>query len=364
MMRRALPILICAAVSVAAQTPLETADILALTGSLRTALRAGDITKAAALSATLRETLRVTRNRALAPRIDEEIDAILGWLPADTETLLVAREPFTADVSAARGGLNALRLAQGYALLPLLSNPAGELSLKLQGQTLRHAVFAARRFQNHEAGPEQTPRLGMIAWQGCGLYGLALPNASPLLSRAPDETLFGFPVWNSKAPGSDPAFMARPKPDLLAVCNDHSFLSDLLGRVGVPQAVRIFPPAGPLMSALDRTAPLWAIRRFLPERAAADPTHPASGGMLGVTDPEAVGVVVEIGGRRGSVSAQWISKSRANPWQQLAALPAVRGTVTIQQNSDGAWQLSAPRDGQNPLVAFTLMGVLGFVAIV
>ena len=375
MMRRCVSTLLCVLIAVTpgvAQTPIETSDLLTLTNNLRAALRANDLPKAATLSAVLKETLRVARNRALANKIDEEIDTVLGWLPADTETLLVAREPFTLDFNPAGGKLapaSALRLAQGYSLLPLMARPLAELSARVEGQTLRYAVLAARRFQNHEAAPGQPQTLGLIAWQGCGVYGLPLPAGAPLLSRPPEETLFGFEVWSAKnaAPGSSPApetlLVTRPKPDVVVVCNDRGFLSDLLSRIGLPQAVRTFPPSSPLMKAVDRTAPFWAVRRFLPERAGADPTHPASGGMLGVTDPDASGVVVEMGGKRGVIRAQWLSRSSANPWQALAALPAARGNIVVQQNPDGLWQLSVTQDSQSLLFAFTLMGVLGFVAV-
>jgi hypothetical protein len=375
MMRRATVVLLCVIFAVAqgtAQTPIETSDLLILTNNLRNALRANDLPKAASIIAVLKETLRVARNRALASRIDEEIDTVLGWLPADTETLIVAREPFTLDFHPPAGKpapASALRLAQGYTVLPFMARPLSELSAQLEGQMLRHAVFAARRFQNHEAVPGQPQKLGLIAWQGCGVYGLPQSAVAQMFSRPSDEMLFGFEIWTMKStgPGSSPPldtlFVTRPKPGLAVVCNDRAFLSDLLSRIGVPQAVRTLPPASPLMKAVDRTAPLWAVRRFLPERAGIDPTHPASGGMLGIADPDASGVVLEIGGKRGAIRAQWLSRSSANPWQALAALPALRGIAAVQQNPDGTWQLSAAQESQSLLIAFTLMGVLGFVAV-
>ena len=372
-LKRAISAFLCIALAApaVAQTPAETAELLSLSGNLRNALRADDLVRAAALSAVLKEELRAIRNRALAGRVDEEIETILGWLPTDTETLLVAREAFTLDIASAVPQTTALRLAQGYALLPLMAGPLADLSAKLAGQTLRHAVFAARRFQNHQPAPGRPQPLGLIAWQGCGLYGVPKAFDLPALSRAPEEMLFGFEAWSFKAasgeaarpaPGLETLLVARPKPDLIAVCNDRGFLSDLLSRIGVPQTVPVFPPGSPLLKAVDRTAPLWAVRRFLPERAALDPTHPASGGMLGIADPDATGVAVEIG-KRSPVRATWLSKSRANPWQALAAMPALRGSVGVQQNADALWQLTAAPDSPGLLVGFTLMGVLGFVAL-
>ncbi len=94
MRRRGISALLCVLITLApagGQTPIETSDLLTFTNNLRAALRANDLPRAAALSTVLKETLRVARNRSLAARIDEEIDAVLGWLSPDTETLMVAR---------------------------------------------------------------------------------------------------------------------------------------------------------------------------------------------------------------------------------------------------------------------------------
>src|SRR4051812_32455985 len=107
-MKRLAALLVLMTLPGAAQSPIETAELLSLTGNLRVAIRAGDTARAVRLSGSLREALRTARNGALASRIDDEIDMVLGWLPADTETVMVAREPFTLDFTApgARPPLN------------------------------------------------------------------------------------------------------------------------------------------------------------------------------------------------------------------------------------------------------------------
>jgi len=69
-------------------------------------------------------------------------------------------------------------------------------------------------------------------------------------------------------------------------------------------------------------------------------------------------------GRRLAIRAQWLSGSGANPWQALRDMPAMRGILSVRQNPDGIWQLSVAQENQSLLIGFTLMGVLGFVAIV
>ena len=366
---RGMIALLVAAGAGLAQTPLETANLLSLTDRLQAAIDAEDWTRAAELSRALRQATVESRNAALARRSEDQINAALGWLPTNTETVIVAKEAFSLDFNSRRGGTlpGALRLTQSYTLTPIASKAAAELSTKLEGQTLRFAVFAARRFQNRAPGEGNTAPHGLIAYQGCGLYGLARPAAGQILERAADESLMGYLTWTVPAGESrgETIFVAQPKPDLLLACNDRNFFSEMLARIDAPPRSRPFAQDGPELKLLDRSAPLWAIRRFLPERAEADPSYPSGNGLMGIADADAAGVVFEAGMPKTAIRAQWISKSRVNPWQALAALPDLRGTARVQMNREGLWQLSVDQDGSASLYAvFALMGILGFVAVV
>jgi hypothetical protein len=360
-----------------AQTPVETANLLSLTDHLQSAIDAEDWPRAAELSRALRQAVTESRNTALANKSEEQINAALGWLPANTETVIVAKEAFKLDFNSRRSSAppGALRLMQSYTLTPVSSRAAEELTAKLEGQTLRFAVFAARRFQNHQPGAGNAVPHGLIAYQGCGLYGMAKPVAGQPMTRPPDESLMGYPTWTARGGGAEyPAagdsraetiFIAQPKPDLLLACNDRNFFSEILARIDAPPRARAFAQDGPELKLVDRSAPLWAFRRFLPERAGVDPSYPSGGGVMGIADTDASAVVFEAGAPKMAIRAQWISKSRVNPWQALAAIPDFRGTAKVQMNRDGLWQIAVEQDGSASLyAALALMGILGFVTVV
>jgi len=376
-MRAAMALLLLAARFVPAQTPVDTANLLSLTDHLQAAIDAEDWTRAAELSSALKQAVAESRNAALANKSEEQIDAALGWLPANTETVIVAKEPFKLDFNSRRGAAlpGTLRLMQSYTLTPISSKAADELTLKLEGQTLRFAVFAARRFQNRQPGTGSAAPHGLIAYQGCGIYGMARPAGAQLLARPPDESLTGYLTWtvksaNAESLAADDAraetlFLTQPKPDLLLACNDRNFLFEVLARIDAPARTRAFAPDAPEWKMVDRSAPLWAIRRFLPERAGADPSYPSGGGLMGIADTAATAVVFEAGAPKVAIRAQWISKSRLNPWQALAAIPDVRGGAKVQINRDGLWQIAVDQEGSASLyAALALMGLLGFVTVV
>jgi hypothetical protein len=351
-----------------AQTPLETANLLSLTDHLQSAIDAEDWPRAAELSRALRQAVAETRNSALASKSEEQINAALGWLPSDTETVVVAKEAFMLDFNSQRGSVppGALRLTQSYTLTPVSSKATEELTAKLEGQTLRFALFAARRFQNREPTGNAAPH-GLIAYQGCGIYGLAKPLASQPFARPPDETPMGYITWSAKPESdsrADTVFISQPKPDLLVACNNRNFLFELLSRIDGPQSSRAFAQDGTELRLVDRSAPLWAIRRFLPGRAGLDPSYPSAGGLMGIGDMDATALVFEAGAPKMAIRAQWISKSRMNPWQALTAIPEVRGTAKVQVNREGLWQLAVEQDGSASLyAALALMGLLGFVTV-
>ena len=372
-----MALLLLAARVAPAQTPVDTANMLSLTDHLQAAIDSEDWTRAAELSSALKQAVAESRNAALANKSEEQIDAALGWLPANTETVIVAKEPFKLDFNSRRGAAlpGTLRLMQSYTLTPISSKAADELTLKLEGQTLRFAVFAARRFQNRQPGAGNAAPHGLIAYQGCGIYGMARPAGAQLLARPPDESLTGYLTWtvksaNAENPAADDArgetlFLTQPKPDLLLACNDRNFLFEVLARIDAPARTRAFAPDAPEWKMVDRSAPLWAIRRFLPERAGADPSYPSGGGLMGIADTAATAVVFEAGAPKVAIRAQWISKSRLNPWQALAAIPDVRGGAKVQINRDGLWQIAVEQEGSASLyAALALMGLLGFVTVV
>jgi hypothetical protein len=79
--------------SVFGQTPAKS-DLLLQAEQLQALIAARDWAKAAELSRSLKEAVAEARNSSLSAQGAELTDSILTWLPADTETLVVAQLPF------------------------------------------------------------------------------------------------------------------------------------------------------------------------------------------------------------------------------------------------------------------------------
>ena len=144
-MTRLLGVLFIAASTVAAQSPVK-ADLLGLTNELDTAIQSGDWTKAVELSRALKAAAEDARNRSMASAGREQADSILAWLPADTETLVVAQQPFQIAVPDQTNNPSAIEMAQGFVGGLLEAAEKGNLHKDLVGRTVRLAALGARRF--------------------------------------------------------------------------------------------------------------------------------------------------------------------------------------------------------------------------
>src|SRR5438128_287284 len=155
---RPMATLLFAALALRAQQP-ATADLLRRTDGLEAAIQVGDWTRAAQLSRDLKAAVQDARNHAMAAAATELRDSILAWLPADTETLIVAQQPFTIVAQDGTKVPSALESARGYVLF-LLGAPEQQMAYKaLTGRTVRLAALAARRFGEDPSGDrEPLPR--------------------------------------------------------------------------------------------------------------------------------------------------------------------------------------------------------------
>jgi hypothetical protein len=373
-MTRVVFLLLLAANAFAQDAVIQT-DLIGLAAEAQRAIDAGDWKRAAGLTSALKEATRETRNRAWAQATLALEDRILGWLPEDTETVAAWQEPFAVSASSdprTEGGAEA---AQSYLLGLAVTAENGRFAKALEGRTLRLSLLAARRFAGHPLRPGDAPPLGMIDYQGCAVYSFAEPLPQTVLARSPDEVIEGQQVWSSRGSQHDAVrdgtaewvFLARPKPDMAIACNDREFLSGLLARMGEQRRSPHFRfQALPTWKYVDRTTPLWAFRRFAPERAAIDPTQPANPSVLGRADPDALALTVNMDDA-GAIKALWISRSDADPWRTtLNAGGFSGGSARAQSRSVGAglWELDVPGDRKIAAPAvFALMSCLGFAVL-
>lgn len=363
-MIRFFTLLIVAATALVAQPPSQE-GLLKLLDQFEAAIRAGDWPSAAKLSRTLKDAVQDARNHSMAAGGKELAESILGWLPPDTETVLMAQQPFPIRLRDDSSVPTALEEAQRYTLLLLSPTEKEALLKKLAGRTLRLAALGARRFNEHPSGkqPESGKPLplGMIPFQGCGVYAFAEPVPETILSRPPDESIMGHRVWTSQGslndePDTYTFYISLPKPDLMLACNHRGFFEQVVSRMGLPARSRALPDNLPEWKYLDRSAPLWAITHYSANSIVA------AGLYEGGQNFGATGLTLEFGLPSGRSKASMIAT--ADPWAQLAGSPDFHGAAKSRQLAKGVWELliEGKPEAAN-MAAFALMGMIGFIVL-
>lgn len=347
-----------------AAQPSGKAGLMKLTDQLDAAIQAGDWTQAAQISRTLKGAVQGARNQSLSAAGSELADAILGWLPVDTMTLLVAQEPFSVKAEDERNIPSALDMARGYVLALLGSAEKGNLLTALKGRTVRLAAIAIRFGEepdDHPAPNSPTP-LGMVPYQGCGVYAFAEQVGESIFGRPPDDSILGHRVWTSRGsqndtPDRETYLVAFIEPDMLMACNDREFFEQLANRMGAAAQPRALPARLLEWKYVDRSVPLWGICHY------SEKTAMLVAGITGGKDPGATGITVEFGLPSGAARARMIAKSA--PWRDLAGSPDFGGAAKSREAASGVWELSIEgKPEAASMAAFALMAYLGFVVLV
>ncbi len=372
-MRRVIRLLLLGTVVLAGQDAQTHPDLLQMSDRLQRAIDMGDWKEAATLSTELRSAVIAARDSTLASGSNEQIDRVVSWLPTNTETIVVAQQPFTLTEGDPHTNPSGLDAARGY-VLGLLDTPGdGSFSKVMDGSTIRFAVLAARKFREHPPDGSEAAPLGMIAYEGCAVYGFGKAMADETFTKAREEAIAGHRSWLAEGkqyeqgrgatPRTDTFFLTLLKPDLLLACNNREFFSSVLARISSPAEDHVLRDR-PEWKYVDRLAPLWAFRHYLPDGADEDPTRPGAD-WIGVDDATATGMVVHVGRQRGEIQALWLSSSPESPWKPLEEMPELRESEKAVRRPDGLWELTV-EDQQYSGVAsvFALMMYLGFAVLV
>ncbi|MGC2661235.1 MAG: hypothetical protein WA324_25055 [Bryobacteraceae bacterium] len=373
MKQLAIVVILCAQSLCAQVSGPSQEELLSLTDQLRSAMAAGDWKAAASLSASLSDAVRQARNSSLQATNSKQIGSVLSWLPKDTETIAVAQQPFTVPASNAQKQADALTAARGY-ILNLLSPFVDEHAMTpLDGRTLRYSVIAARKYRNHQASGNDALPLGMIAFEGCGVYALADPIQDSAFSQPPNLMILGRSVWSvehdlgGQPTGSTPiyetSFLTRIEPDTLLACNDKSFFSSVLSQLPSASQTSRFE-ALPEWKQIDRLAPVWGLRHFNPATAATDPTYPVNKDS-DTEDLGATGIAFQAGSPEGKIQVRWLTKSKENPLEEAVESVDFKDAMTVRRVSEGVWEMSANELGDAGNYAIlVIMSMLGFAVLV
>jgi len=221
---------------------------------------------------------------------------VLSWLPTDTETLVIAPQPFSIpritneDAERVPSPAEFLRtLALGRLFdFPIIYTP-------IVGRRVQFAVTAVGAFHSPSA-------LGLGPYDSCAVIKFADRLGTGLEAafvKLPKEQIEGVTAYveTEVDPGSRrdrPAYMtllvAQAAPDVLLVATDRISLRTLISRRRVSASGRALPEDIPEWRLVDFSAEAWAIRHYRRSNAGNGRTVLLSGPREG-TDPDAVGVV-------------------------------------------------------------------------
>lgn len=240
-------------------------------------------------------------NAAAADHLDE----MLGWLPADTETLIVARGPFHVEVLPSDFGQDGRidRIWPRAACGLLASIDDGRFVEPLKN----HAVALAVQGSRHFRAPTD---LGIMRFAGCQIIRFEddLKEDGQRLMRELQESAasqhtisgtdvaefaekFNLDVWQ--------IFVARPKPELLVVATDEKYLQEVLSRMtGADRKTRAFAAGIPEWKHVDKRGTFWAMRHFDRNDAGRIQNSLAQIANDPGGDPEATGLTFQLSADR------------------------------------------------------------------
>lgn len=248
----------------------------------------------------------------------------LGWLPADTETIVVANGPFAIpsptkdelgdDESKSLSAGEVQSLFQSFAM-PLTGTKDGLLGKYLEGRTAVLAVEGSRHFR----APKD---LGEMLYEGCDIIVLASDepglgdsflNANKSLTKLVEvigkhrvavfEEQMERDLWTT--------YVVFPRPNVVLIATSREYLKTVLERMDGAGGARALPDALPEWHFIQRDAPAWGLRHFDRSQANLDPTSP-----FGVEksanspDDKAIGVSFEYqGGNPQSATITYFSSA-------------------------------------------------------
>lgn len=199
------------------------------------------------------------------------VEAILKWLPEDTETLVVTSGTFKVPEMTEEGKGRMVPLAESleaFACHPFGISPEG--GKKLAGREVTLAVEGARKFSHPKS-------LGMWHYEGCHIlilkedlddsWSKALAAGDAKVEKISGQDVYCFEIKQG-IPPEDPwtYYFAQPKPNVLLGATNKDYLTETLRRMEKGRmedgGKRALPDDLPEWKQVDRTARFWAIRHY------------------------------------------------------------------------------------------------------
>jgi hypothetical protein len=245
-----------------------------------------------------------TGSSTIRGRID--LKRVLSWLPADTETLLVANGPFwmsnfqIGGEDYKNGGVPSEELGKQFEGLTLgLFNSKNSLLEKhLEGKKVLFALEGSRHFRR-PAG------LGQLPFEGCALAVFKddlgdrrdafMKDAAQVAVRMEEIEGQKIAVFEESAEQDIwTIFVTFPQEGVVLVATNKRFLQEMLARMRGAEGERALPDTLPEWKYVNKQAQFWGLRHFDKRQAKEDPTSPFGGKKsANIPDDEAIGLTYQ-----------------------------------------------------------------------
>jgi hypothetical protein len=360
------------AAALRAQTS-ATPDFSRLLGELEDSIHGADLIKAADLASTLDDGVQRQFRASLNVDSAQRVTDVLAWLPAETETMFVLREPIVLKANDAPAVFEG-KPAQLYALDRLMGLNGGQFYRRLQGRTVRPTVVGMGNIGNRAPGgvPSLMPEAEVTYF-----YFFSEPLTGEALGT-PEEVIAMHPLWRETAkidagepwrPGvheralrEDENWLTLVRPDLLVLSSRRQAILNLLGRVGQQNPnsnVRAFPDSLPEWMEVDRRASFWGLRHYSESGERRDSSNPRTGTPnQPKSDGSAIDVTVKFDTESGVLEVHYLSGADQLP-PFIKIRPEEHEFQTVATRS-GVWQLKSNTHDRGDFPFHYAAHLLGF----
>jgi hypothetical protein len=248
----------------------------------------------------------------------------LSWLPADTETLIVANGPFVmpqrqnAEDDTKSRLLSLKEIRETFESLPLglVGLQQGVLEKKFNRREVAFAIEGARSFRSPSG-------LGEMTYEGCDIVVFAHDVSS--LGAAFMEDSKSVAMKFEEVQGQRVAvfeekmeediwttMVAFPKGNVLVVATNRDYLRGVLARIGGAGGPRALPDGLPEWKYVDMNDHAWGLRHYDKRQAETDPSSPIGGEKsANFPDDDAIGIVFNFDAERGrTATITYLSKAK------------------------------------------------------
>jgi len=243
------------------------------------------------------------------------LQEVLSWLPVDTETIAVGREPFVLRHIQAgpdedeNSPITDQELAESFETLPLslFGFKDGLLLPRLKGKQILLAIEGARHFR-------PTSGFGRMPYEGCAIAVFADDFNDDMDSFVKEnrksvlrvERIEGqsSAVFREKLENDTwTLFVAFPNKRTLVVATNRDYFKEVLSRLQGKKGNRALPNDLPEWKFVDTELRFWGLRHFDKSQANMDPTSPFGAHMIAnVPDQEAIGLTFAFDQGKGRVA--------------------------------------------------------------